>query len=136
MRIRRHQAQCWRPENHRHGDAKPSLHFYEKKNRVCCFVCDQLGGHSNVDLVMGMLNLNVGDAVRWIAERFPVPNVKVGRPAGSALVAPMPYRVGVHGSEWEVIVRSGMWGAMSANPIRHRRNQGASCWPADLDVRD
>jgi len=25
----------------------------------------------------------------------------------------MPYRVGVHGSEWEVIVRSGMWGAMT-----------------------
>jgi hypothetical protein len=25
----------------------------------------------------------------------------------------MPYRVGVHGSEWEVIVRSGMWGAMA-----------------------
>ncbi|HTC67629.1 MAG TPA: hypothetical protein VK685_10880 [Candidatus Acidoferrum sp.] len=26
----------------------------------------------------------------------------------------MPYRVGVLGSEWEVIARSGMWGMLSA----------------------
>jgi hypothetical protein len=37
----------------------------------------------------------------------------VGRPIGNTSTAPLPYRVGVHGSEWEVIVRSGMWGAMS-----------------------
>jgi hypothetical protein len=71
------------------------------------------GGHSNVDLVMGVLDYDLGSAVLWIAERFPVPNVKVGRPAGNTLPSAMPYRVGVHGSEWEVIVRSGMWGMLS-----------------------
>src|SRR5437763_16764218 len=70
LRIRQRRAKCWRPENHTHGDAEPSLHFFERRNRVRCFVCDMRGGHSCVDLVMGTLNLNVGDAVRWIAERF------------------------------------------------------------------
>jgi hypothetical protein len=72
------------------------------------------GGHSNVDLVMGVLDCDLGSAVRWIAERFHVPNVKVGRPSGKSLASPAPYRVGMHGSEWEIVVRSGMWGAMTA----------------------
>lgn len=114
LRIRHRRATCWRPENHTHGDSEPSLHFYERRNRVRCFVCDMRGGHSNVDLVMGVLGISFGDAVCWIAERFTVPNVKVGRPVGNTSAAPMPYRAGVHGSEWEVIVRSGFWGAMSA----------------------
>jgi hypothetical protein len=112
--IRHRRAKCWRPENHAHGDADPSLCFYERKNRVRCFVCDPIGGHSCVDLVMGFLGINVGEAVRWIAERFRVPNIKPGRPVGHRAGGPAPYRVGVHGSEWEVVVRSGMWGAMSA----------------------
>jgi hypothetical protein len=114
LRIRHRRAKCWRPENHTHGDAEPSLHFYERRNRVRCFVCDMRGGHSSIDLVMGMLGVEFAAAVRWIAERFTVPSVKVGRPVGDTLAAPIPYRVGVHGSEWEVIVRSGMWAAMSA----------------------
>ena len=61
-----------------------------------------------------MLEIDFALAVRWIAERFSVPNIKVGRPAGKALASSVPYRVGVHGSEWEVIVRSGLWGAMTA----------------------
>jgi hypothetical protein len=114
LRIRHRRTKCWRVENHRHGDVDPSLSFFEKRNRCRCFVCDMKGGHSNVDLVMGVLDYDLGSAVLWIAERFPVPNVKVGRPAGNTLPSAMPYRVGVHGSEWEVIVRSGMWAAMSA----------------------
>ncbi len=114
LRIRHRKAKCWRVENHQHGDADPSLSFFEKRNRCRCFVCDMRGGHSNVDLVMGVLDCDLGCAVRWIAERFPVPNTKVGRPSGTALASPAPYRVGVHDSEWEVIVRSGMWGVMTA----------------------
>jgi hypothetical protein len=72
------------------------------------------GGHSNVDLVMRVLRLSVGEAVRWIAERFTVPNVKLGRPVGKREAQPAAYRVGVLGSEWEVIVRSGMWGVLTA----------------------
>jgi hypothetical protein len=114
LRIQRGKTRCWRVENHRNGDADPSLSFYEKGNRCRCFVCDMRGGHSNVDLVMGFLGCDVGSAVRWIAECFPVPNVKVGRPAGKILPSAVPYRVGVLGSEWEIIARSGMWGMLSA----------------------
>jgi hypothetical protein len=71
------------------------------------------GGHSNIDLVMGVLDYDLGSAVLWIADRFRVPNVKVGRPTGNTLASPVPYRVGVRGSDWEVIVRSGAWGAMT-----------------------
>jgi hypothetical protein len=114
LRIRHRRAKCWRPENHAHGDADPSLYFYERCNRVRCFVCDLRGGHSSVDLVMGTRGVNVGDAVRWIAERFSVPNIKPGRPVGSRESQPVPYRVGVHGSEFEVLVRSGMFGKLPA----------------------
>jgi hypothetical protein len=72
------------------------------------------GGHSNVDLVMGVLGVPLGEAVRWIAERFTVPNVKPGRPVGQREAQHVPYRVGVHGSEFEVLVRSGMFGRLPA----------------------
>jgi hypothetical protein len=49
-----------------------------------------IGGHSNLDLVMGVLGCDFGSAVLWIAERFPVPNVKVGRPAGKTLPSVLP----------------------------------------------
>jgi hypothetical protein len=114
MRIRRGRAQCWRTENHRHGDADPSLHFLEPKNRARCFVCDMRGGHSNIDLVKHVLGVHFGDAVRWIAERFTVPNTKIGRPLGSTSNAVEPYRVGVHGSEFEVLIRSGLFGQLSS----------------------
>jgi len=113
MSVRRGKAQCWRTENHSHGDANPSLSFHTKRNRCLCFVCDTKGGHSNLDLVMGVLACDFGSAVLWIAERFPVPNVKVGRPAGNTLVSPPPYRCGVHGSEWKVIIRSSLWGVLT-----------------------
>jgi len=114
LRIRNHKAKCWRVENHRHGDADPSLRFHEKRNRCMCFVCDVIGGHSNIDLVMGVLDCDFSTAVLWVAERFPVPNVKVGHPAGKTLPSALPYRAGVLGSEWEVVVRSGMWGVLTA----------------------
>jgi hypothetical protein len=114
LRIRRGKAQCWRVENHRHGDVDPSLSFHEKRNRCRCFVCDMRGGHSNIDLVRHVLGCELAASVLWIAERFTVPSVKVGRPVGNALAGPKPYRVGVTGSEWEVIVRSGAWGAMTS----------------------
>lgn len=114
LAIRNRRTKCWRVENHRHGDADPSLSFYEKGNRWRCFVCDLKGGHSNIDLVMEVLDYDFGSAVLWIAERFPVPNVKVGRPAGKAPPPPLSYRAGVLGSEWEVVVKSGMWGILTA----------------------
>ena len=118
MRIRQRRGKCWRPQNHTNGDFHPSLYFYERGNRVRCFVCDMRGGHSNIDLVMGVLGITFSEAVHWIAERFPVPNVKPGRPVGRRATEPHPYRVGVQGSELEVLVRSGMFGQLSAAESR------------------
>lgn len=114
MDIRNRRAQCWRSENHRHGDADPSLHFYEKGNRVRCFVCDMKGGHSCIDLVMAVLNVEFSAAVRWIADRFTVPNVKAGRPIGSHAAPVAPYRVGIQDPDFENVMLSGMWGQLSA----------------------
>jgi hypothetical protein len=63
---------------------------------------------------MGVLGISIGDSVRWIADRFPVPNIKPGRPVGHrGGDSVLPYRVGVSGSELEVLVRSGMFGELS-----------------------
>ncbi len=113
MRIRRRCANCWRPDNHTHGDADPSLHFYVRGNRVRCFICDMRGGHSNIDLVMGVLGIEFGDAVRWIAERFSVPNVKPGRPVGAPSKLQPQYRVGTSGLEIETLIRSGLFGQLA-----------------------
>jgi hypothetical protein len=113
LRIHHRTTQCWRPKNHANGDAHPSLHFYERGNRVRCFVCDMRGGHSCIDLVMGVLGLDLSSAVQWIAERFAVPNTKIGRPAGRRTADAVPFRVGVDGSDLEVLVRSGIFGQLS-----------------------
>jgi hypothetical protein len=111
---RRNNAKCWRAENHIRGDVNPSLHLYEKKNRVRCFVCDDVGGLSCIDLVMGVLNLDFVSAVRWIAERFTVRSVRRGQPIGkrSAELFPLPFRVGVSASPYEILVRSGLFGVL------------------------
>jgi hypothetical protein len=113
MEIRQGRAKCWRPDNHAHGDAHPSLHFWERGNRVRCFVCDMKRGHSCIDLVMAVLGIDFGLAVRWIAEHFVVPNIKPGAPIGRRNKVPAPYFVRLPGSEFEVLVRSGMFGQLS-----------------------
>src|ERR1700689_5123692 len=114
MRVRHQKARCWRPERHAHRDADPSLCFSVHRNRVRCMVCDTQGGHSCIDLVARVLAVDTGTAVRWIAERFAVPNVKVGRPLGAGQRGLSPYQVGLHASPFEVLVKSGMFGALSA----------------------
>jgi hypothetical protein len=114
MRVRHQKAKCWRPKRHAHGDADPSLCFSVRRNRVRCMVCDMRGGHSCIDLVAGVLGIDTGSAVRWIAERFLVPNVKAGRPLGNELKCPAPYHVGLHASPFQVLVRSGLFGELSA----------------------
>jgi len=109
----RTKAGCWRIENHRNGDAHPSVRFLLRKNIARCFVCDQIGGFSNIDLVMGVLNCDFSSAVSWICERFLVPSARRGRPIGQRSSWSQYYRVGVSGSELELLVRSGLWGQLS-----------------------
>lgn len=116
MHIRKGKARCWRWRRHANGDANPSLHFFERHNRVRCFVCDMRGGHSCVDLVMEVLGIELSPAIRWIAERWTVPSVKPGRPLGRGAKEPAPYQVGFSGLE--VVVRSGMFGELSATESR------------------
>lgn len=106
-------ARCWRTDNHRNGDANPSLRFHLRKNIARCFVCDQIGGFSNIDLVMGVLNCDFPSAVTWICERFPVPSARRGRPLAQRASWPQHYRVGVTASEFELLVRSGLWAQLS-----------------------
>jgi hypothetical protein len=117
MRIRRRRAQCWRSSNHAHGDQDPSLYFHERRNRVRCFVCDMKGGHSPIDLVMGVLGIDMGSAVRWISDQFTVPNAKPGAPLGTRHHQAKPYRVDLS-SQLQVLVRSGLFGQLSAAESR------------------
>jgi hypothetical protein len=106
-------ARCWRPQNHSRGDADPSVRFHHRKNKARCFVCDVIGGMSVIDLVMGVLNCDFPAAVAWICERFPVPQAKRGRPIGQRSRWPQHYRVGASGSEFELLIRSGLWAQLS-----------------------
>jgi hypothetical protein len=103
-----YRARCWRAENHRNGDANPSLSFQVKKNRGMCFVCDP-HTWSNIDLVMLRLECDMRAAVNWIVERFPVPLL----PAGSHIKkreAWFPrYRSGVNENVMTLLVKSGIW---------------------------
>lgn len=113
LRIIRNGTHCWRTENHANADRDPSVRFYVRKNRWCCFVCDESG--SNIDLVMGILECDLDAAVVWICKHFPVPERRLGpgRPKGSKASWQPSCRVGVSGSEFEALARSGMWGEMS-----------------------
>jgi integrase len=111
--VSRTMARCWRGQNHRNADADPSLRFHLAKNRARCFVCDLVGGLSVIDLVMGVLERDFPSAVEWICERFPVPSAKRGSPIGPRSNWPQSYRTGVSGSEFESLIRSGVWAQLS-----------------------
>jgi len=101
---------CWRPELHQNRDRTASVGIRKVNNTVKCFGCG-LGPFGPVDLVMSVLGLaNPGEAARWIAERFQVPQHAAGR----HLVNP-PRRICQYGSETEigVLVRSGLWAQLS-----------------------
>ncbi len=113
LEVRHHRAPCWRAENHRNGDAHPSLSFHVRKNRARCWVCDQVGAMSTIDLVMGVLGCDFTSAVAWICERFAVPSAKRGSPIGPRSSWRPSYRVGTSGSELEILVRSGLWAQLT-----------------------
>jgi hypothetical protein len=70
-RLRFH---CWHPENHSHGDADPSVGYWEQENRLKCFVCDK-PAIGVIGLVMDVLNLDFKGAIAWIDSRFEVPRM-------------------------------------------------------------
>ena len=75
--VNGYRARCWRTENHRNGDANPSIAFKKDKNVGMCFVCD---AHtwSPIDLVMLVRDCDLAQAVSWITDRFLVPALPKG----------------------------------------------------------
>ena len=112
LRVSDYRARCWRTENHRNGDAKPSLSFQKKTNRGMCFVCDQ-HTWSTIDLVMLVRECDLRTAVAWITVTFPVPLL----PKGSHITkreAWFPrFHSGVDESVLTMLIRSGIWSELT-----------------------
>ena len=73
---------CWHPENHRNGDANPSVGYWQDENRLKCFVCGRPPIRV-IDLVMDIQDTDFGGAIAWIESRFDVPRIPVRKPTGS-----------------------------------------------------
>ena len=113
LRVNGHyRAHCWRMDSHRNADGDPSIGFDRKKNRGCCFVCDT-HDWSNVDLVVMVLSCSIREAVEWIASRFPVPTIPRRKHIVKRSGWQPTYRVGVNGSIFEWLVRSGFWASLT-----------------------
>jgi hypothetical protein len=98
-------AHCWRTSQHQNGDRTPSVGF--KRNRIRCFVCDGKS-MSVIDLVQAHEACDLVDAVKWICDRFDVPNV----PKNKKLFPSQRWHVGRVGAAHfplEGIVLSGLW---------------------------
>jgi hypothetical protein len=101
---------CWRAELHQNGDRTASVGIRKTNNTVKCFGC-WVGPLGPIDLVMSVLGLkNPGEAARWIAGRFKVPDL----PLGKHLFQPARdiFRVGFE-SDIGLLVRSGLWARLS-----------------------
>ena len=101
---------CWRPEHHQNGDRTASVGIRKTNNTVKCFGCD-IGPLGVVDLVMVVLDMkNPGDAARWIAARFDVPEISVGEHVVDPGRRIFPYgRDGDLGA----LIHSGIWARLS-----------------------
>jgi|ERR1017187_304656 hypothetical protein len=107
-----YRARCWRTENHRNGDAKPSLSFQKKTNRGMCFVCDQ-HTWSTIDLVMLYCGCERREAVSWIASRFPVPHLPPGSQIKKKEAWFPRFHSGVDENVLTMLVRSGIWSELT-----------------------
>ena len=100
---------CWRPHLHQNGDRTASVGIRKANNTVKCFGCG-VGPLGPVNLVMEILGLtNPGEAARWIAQRFQVPDL----PPGKHLV--QRERRNLYGFEGGLglLIRSGLWPQLS-----------------------
>jgi len=100
---------CWRPELHHNCDRTASVGVRKTNNTIKCFGCD-IGPLGPIDLVMSVLSIKNGEAARWIAERFEVPDLLIGR----RLIEPA-RRIFQFGSESEIglLIQSGLWARLS-----------------------
>jgi hypothetical protein len=97
LHVNGYRARCWRPDQHRNGDADPSVRFHKATNRGRCFVCDP-HALSNIDLVMAVRGCGLRSAIQWITALFTVPLRAKGSDVGTVV---------------ETLVRSGIWSTLS-----------------------
>jgi hypothetical protein len=102
---------CWHPEQHKNEDRSPSVGINKTTNRVKCFGCARDTKYMTViDLVMDFLEVDVSRAIRWLAERYKIPQI----PKGTHLKEPNRPRFAVGKEDpVEMLVRSGIWGILS-----------------------
>ena len=112
LTVSGYRARCWRTENHRNGDANPSLSFQKKTNRGMCFVCDQ-HTWSTIDLVMLYKECERREAVSWLAERFPVPSLPPGTQIKKREAWFPRFHSGVDENVVTMLVRSGIWSELT-----------------------
>jgi hypothetical protein len=105
LSVRGKAAHCWRIENHRNGDSRPSI-WFTRWNRGRCHVCDE-ASWSNIDVVMMVMGIGTFEAVGWIAARFEVPSIPKGRHLSERQRWTPRFRVGT-GDLLENFVRSGL----------------------------
>lgn len=101
---------CWRSEFHQNGDRTASVGIRQTNNTVKCFGCG-VGPLGVVDFLMAVLGLkNPGDAARWVADRFDVPEISTRK----HIVDP-DRRIFQYGSQSDIglLVHSGLWALMS-----------------------
>lgn len=102
---------CWRPALHQHGDRTASVGIWKSFNKLKCFGCG-IGPLSVIDFVMAVLDLKKpGEAARWVAERFEVPEIQ----RGQHIVEPERRIFQIeYLSDIGLLVNSGLWARLSA----------------------
>ena len=112
LNVSGYRAHCSRTENHRNGDANPSLSFQKKTNRGMCFVCDQ-HTWSTIDLVMLYRGCERREAVSWITARFSVPPLPKGAHIEDREAWSPRFRSSDTEAVLEMLVRSCLWRTLS-----------------------
>jgi hypothetical protein len=112
LHVNGYRARCWRPDQHRNGDADPSVRFHKATNRGRCFVCDP-HALSNIDLVMAVRGCGLRSAIQWITALFTVPLRAKGSHIGTREEWFPRFRAGDVGTVVETLVRSGIWSTLS-----------------------
>jgi hypothetical protein len=103
---------CWRSHLHQNGDRTASVGIRKTNNTVKCFGCG-VGPLGPVDLVMEILGLtNSGEAARWIAQRFQVPDLPPGKHLVQRVQRERRTPYGFE-SDMGLLIRSGLWPQLS-----------------------
>ena len=109
LEVSGNSGRCWRGSQHQNGDRTPSLSF-TKRNKAKCHVCDSQA-MSVLDLIEGVRECDLRQAVEWVRDRFDVPVIEKARHVNRR--GAKYQRTRALGLPLEVIVGSGFWASLS-----------------------